>query len=87
MAISDMTAVIAPPTDGLEPDVDWKAFEHRFGQPLPHDHKDFIDCFGQGSFNDFLHPYQPITNDKYLGLAYRREIDLDALRTIQRDFP
>lgn len=87
MAISDLTAVIAPPTDGLQPDVDWNAIEQRLGLPLPQDYKDFITTYGQGSFDDFLHPYQPVTDNEYLDLAHRQEIDLWALRTIQEDFP
>jgi len=87
MAVSDLTAVVAPPTDGIAPGVDWAAIEQRLGLPLPQGYKDFIAAYGQGSFTDFLHPYQPVTDNEYLDLAHRREIDLEALRTIQTDFP
>lgn len=87
MALDDLTAIVAPPPDGGTSDVDWQAIEHRLGLRLPQDYKDFTAAYGQGSFDDFLHPYQPVTDNEYLDLAHRREIDLEALRTIQRDFP
>lgn len=87
MAISDLTAVVPPPADPDRSEVDWDAIQQRLGLPLPQDYKDFIATYGQGSFGDFLHPYQPVTDNEYLDLVGRQQTDLDALRTLQRDFP
>jgi hypothetical protein len=87
MALSELIAVVPPPDGSGQAEVDWEAVEQRLGLPLPQDYKDFIGRYGQGSFDDFLHPYQPVTDNEYLDLAHRQVIDLDALRTLQRDFP
>jgi hypothetical protein len=86
MAISDLAAVVPPPSPPVHAEIDWDTVEQRLGLPLPQDYKDFIARYGQGSFDDFLHPYQPATGNEYLDLVHRQQIDLGALRTLQRDF-
>ena len=89
MAISDLTAVVPPPQDeNPVTQADWDAVEHELGLRLPDDYKDVVRIYGDGTFGDFIHLYQPTSpNNPDHDLANRRRIDLDALRSIQEDFP
>ncbi|HTJ67424.1 MAG TPA: SMI1/KNR4 family protein [Actinospica sp.] len=88
MAISDLTAVVPPPAAEQQSQaVDWDAVEQAIGVRLPDDYKDVVALYGDGCFGDFIHLYQPDSPNPDHDLAHRQRIDLEALRSIQEDFP
>ncbi|MGW7211744.1 SMI1/KNR4 family protein [Streptomyces collinus] len=48
-----------PPPDGVEIHVDWAGIEEALGVALPDDYKWLVERYGPGSFDDFLHIFQP----------------------------
>ena len=87
MAITDLTSVSPPPAHGGNRNVPWDEVERQLGLRLPQDYKDLIATYGEGTYGDFIHIYQPQSPYPTLDLVQRRDMDLGALRQAQEDVP
>jgi hypothetical protein len=87
MTISDLTAAVPPPHEPAYEPADWDTLERELGTPLPADYKQAVAAYGDGCFGDFIHLYQPTASNPDHDLLRRRQMDLGALRVLQRDFP
>lgn len=87
MAVSDLTAVVAPPAEPAYEPGDWDRLEGELGMPLPTDYKQAVAAYGDGCFGDFIHLYQPASTNPDHDLLRPRRTDFDALRVIQCDYP
>jgi hypothetical protein len=75
--------VVAPsPGTGLI-QVDWSSVEQRMGHQLPADYMAICETYGPGTFDDFLHVFQPETAHEPIDLLHQRERTLWALTYLQ----
>jgi len=68
MSLVQLIQLVPPPTKPFEigSPKGWKIVQERLGVSFPPDYKSFIDCYGTGTFNDFITPYNPFTSIDYL---------------------
>ena len=72
MNLELLTRFILPPSEPHETKTPkaWEKIEQRLGILLPPDYKAFIDCYGTGSFDDFIIVYNPFAENEYLNLFF-----------------
>jgi SMI1/KNR4 family protein SUKH-1 len=71
-ASDDLVALVAPPPR-FPAILDWEAVEDRLGVRLPSDYKWLVERYGPGSFDDFLHIFQPGSDLESIRLEYQAE--------------
>lgn len=69
---------LVPPPDGPIRQVDWQSVEERLGMHLPEDYKWIVESYGPGSFDGFIHVFQP----GHEATAIRLEHQVDRARQI-----
>jgi hypothetical protein len=64
--------IVIPPQNPKETGTPktWEKIEARLGIELPPDYKAFIDCYGTGSFDDFIMVYNPFAENEFFNLFY-----------------
>ena len=48
--IADLIALVPPPIEPRDANGDWEVVENDLGIVLPHDYKEYIQCYGTGTF-------------------------------------
>jgi hypothetical protein len=82
MHIDTINQIVLPPIKPCEIGTpkNWEKIEKRLGLQFPPDYKPFVDCYGTGSFDDFIIVYNPFAKNEYLNLFYA----LDTLHQADR---
>jgi hypothetical protein len=78
----DLVRLVPPPRSSLT-GVDWVRVEESVGTRLPSDYKWLAERYGPGSFDEFLHVFQPGYRSEALNLEFqvgRTELTMDHLR-------
>lgn len=72
MRLDQLIHLAPPPPNPQETGTpkNWGKIEKRLGIQLPPDYKSFIDCYGTGSFDDFIMVYNPFAQNEYLNPFY-----------------
>jgi len=72
MVIDQLIYQVTPPRQPFEIGTPkaWEKIENRLGIAFPKDYKVFIDCYGTGSFDDFITVYTPFAVNENLNLFY-----------------
>jgi len=70
MSLSHLTELIGPPPQSI-PSIDWSEVETKIGSPLPPDYRAFIDRFGFGKIDDFIHVFTPYGPTQWVDLIWR----------------
>ncbi|MCZ4123102.1 SMI1/KNR4 family protein [Streptomyces sp. H39-S7] len=86
MSIENLTSVCPPPEDPPRIRPDWNQVEGDLGFRLPADYRQLIETYGPGSFDGFLHVFQPASPHRPLDLAHQIDTSVAALRTLRDDF-
>ncbi|MFE2459740.1 SMI1/KNR4 family protein [Streptomyces sp. NPDC059402] len=71
-ARDDLVRTVPPPPD-VDIRVDWPQVEHDLGVSLPDDYKWLVERYGPGSFDSFLHVFQPVAPVATIRLVDRAE--------------
>lgn len=69
-AQDDLARVVEPPRRSLAASVDWAALEARIGTALPSDYRWLVEHYGPGSFDEFLHVFQPVATHEAIRLEH-----------------
>jgi len=68
----DLVRLVPPPSRQLgQPD--WDAVEARLGTQLPSDYRWLVERYGPGSFDEFLHVFQPGSSVEPIQLEHQAE--------------
>ncbi len=72
LSLELLMQLIPPPSGPCETATPkaWEKIDARLGIELPPDYKALIDCYGTGSFNEFIFVYTPFAQNEYLNLFY-----------------
>jgi hypothetical protein len=82
MSVERLTHIVEPPERPART-VDWPTLETELGLRLPHDYRDLVETYGPGSFDEFIHIYQPNSPLREVDLAHQRERAIWALKKLQ----
>ena len=83
MSVEQLVQAV-PPLAGREPSSpDWEAIEGELGSRLPTDYKRLVEVYGPGSFDDFVHIYQPHAPWEQLDLKHEVDGELWALKYLR----
>ncbi len=88
MTLASLLVVLTPPVTPYESgrDKEWPEIEMALGTKLPGDYKEYINEFGTGRINDFLSPYNPFSENRFLNLLRQEPNQLDTLRRIRDEW-
>ena len=80
--LQQLVQAVQPPR-GRPADVDWDLAERQAGSRLPADYKALVEMYGPGSWDGFLHVFQPMCENQHIDLARQQEPALWALDYLQ----
>ena len=85
MSLSDLKKILTPPDLPLETSdlVGWAMVEKNLNTSLPKDYKDFINCYGTGSIDNFLWIFNPFSINENINLLNRLQIETESFRYIR----
>ncbi|MEU4164180.1 SMI1/KNR4 family protein [Actinoplanes sp. NPDC026670] len=83
MTIQDLIELCPPPSRDGRADLDWPAFESRFGRSLPGDYREICTEYGPGQFGEFIFIYLPESDS----VTQRIEIQSREASQDLRDLP
>jgi hypothetical protein len=85
MSLAQLIQIVSPPAPPVETGSpkQWNLIQKRLGTPLPTDYKKYIDCYGTGTFNEFILPYNPFAKDDLLNLFQALDTHHQASRRTQ----
>jgi hypothetical protein len=89
MSIESLIKIVRPPTEpveGADPS-QWAAVEARLGTALPEDYMAFAECFGSGTFDDFILPFTPTASSMQQNLFSGIDLQLEARRLKRMNHP
>ena len=66
MLFDDLLSTVSPPPEPVDNRGDWGQVVAQLGLALPVDYMQFVDAFGSGSLNDFIHVLNPFSTNKNL---------------------
>lgn len=87
MLFDDLLSTVSPPPEPVDNRGDWGQVVAQLGLALPVDYMQFVDAFGSGSLNDFIHVLNPFSTNKNLNLQYQLTHVLGALRELKTAHP
>lgn len=79
---ADLLRIAPPPQRSPRPPV-WVEVEAQIGSPLPQDYKWLVDTYGPGSFDGFIHVFQPSVPALPIQLEHQHERSTSTLETLR----
>ena len=89
MIFDELTTVLAPPRIPVEtPGVDgWGSVVDAIGFALPVDYMQFVEAYGSGTINKFIHVFNPFSKNLHINLLQQLTRILASFRMIKEEFP
>lgn len=76
----DLVRLVQPPVRQSVA-IDWASVEYALGVRRPDDYKRLAEVYGLGSFDDFIHIFQPQSRYDTIDLIKQRAADQDNLQS------
>ena len=88
MTLTSLRTIIAPPDLPRESGspAAWAAVEEELGIALPNDYKEYVHTFGTGKIADFVLPYNPFSDNRFLNLLKQVPKQVGTLRQMKEEF-
>jgi len=64
----------------------WAVVEKELGIALPGDYKEYVNTFGTGKIADFVLPYNPFSDNRFLNLLKQVPKQVGTLRQMKKEF-
>lgn len=65
----------------------WEEVEKNIGIIFPEDYKEFIDCYGEGSINEFLWILSPFSENQNLNSVHKFKEMEESYNSMKEEFP
>ncbi|WP_186946741.1 SMI1/KNR4 family protein [Undibacterium hunanense] len=85
MYIEEILKILSPPDKPLDaPHVgEWIAAEEKLEHSFPSDYKEFVEKFGEGKIDNFLHIFTPFSKNENFNLIMQRDVQSKVLKELK----